>query len=41
MKENLVDSYFYNILGHFDVLPNYTLPQLKWYAIITDKHGIY
>ena len=40
-QRKFVDSYFHNILGYCDVLPNYALPQLKWYAIITYKHGIY
>ena len=28
-------------MGHFDVPPNYALQQVKRYAIITYKHGLY
>ena len=30
-----------HILGLFDVLPNFLLPQVKRWVIITYKHGIY
>ena len=39
-KENLADTQFRNILRVFDVLPNFLLPQVKRWTIITYKHGI-
>ena len=32
---------FHNILRLFDVLPSFSFPQVKRWAIITYKHGIY
>ena len=34
-------NYFYNILRLLDVLLNFPSPQVKGYAIIAYKHGIY
>ena len=36
----IIYNHFHNILGLFDVLPNFRSPQVKRCAIITYRHGI-
>ena len=40
-RDNGDYNQFHNILRLFDVLPNFLSPQVKRWAIITYKHGIY
>ena len=39
--ENFSDNHFHNFCGHFDVLPNISLTQVRRCAIITYKIPIY
>ena len=40
-KENFADNHFHNSLRLFDVSENFHSPEVKRWAIITYKHGIY
>ena len=39
-KTNFADNHFHNILGHYDLLRNFPLSQVKRCPSITYKHGI-
>ena len=39
-KKKFADNYGHNILRLFDVYQIFFLPQVKWGAIISNKHGI-